>query len=212
MNVKLLFLVVIIISFVIAFYIKSFLEHRRLEELYSRFTNYMKETVEQRLSLIDCKPKKFYFEDSVVCFVCNVGDACFNYKLLPEGRRIAMTYNNSVYMRNVKRIDLKVGSSYTNGLIDLFDCQGEDERISCYPSLELSIQDDKAKLVVNDESKLSLIAGIICSKLFDRQSACNVEMKTCGCEDTGITIRIVNRTLEVGGFVDLNMTRMVKYV
>lgn len=181
MNVKLLFLVVIIISFVIAFYIKTFLERRRLEELYSKFTSYMKETVEQRLSLIDCKPKKFYFEDSAVCFVCDVGDACFGYRWVVESDGEKMNAYGLPYIKLIK-FDTKAADFYTDGLASFFSCSPSNETsLKCVHNTYFVLENERnVRIFLENPESFDKVCELVCNK-FDK-SIDEIVGNYCRCD------------------------------
>lgn len=185
-------MVVIIISFVIAFYIKSFLEHRRLEELYSRFSNYMKETVDYHLSLIDCKPKKFYFEDSAVCFVCDIGNACFGYAWTTtmDGDRMNPAGKPSLVY---DQFDVKVADFYTHGLASKFNCTKEGADLRCSNGIVMRA-DGGVKMLLWDSKEFEDVASIVCEH-FSEGTPMICDELNCRCGVTEIALDVETNEL-----------------
>jgi hypothetical protein len=60
-------------------------------ELFSLFTPYMQKHVSLSLQAVNCKPNKYYYEDSTICFHCGSFDACFSYVWSDRGIELLKT-------------------------------------------------------------------------------------------------------------------------
>ena len=89
-------------------------------ELYSKFTPYTKDYVNQKLEYIGCEPKKYYMEDREFCFICNNENFCFIYTFVntTNERKIAVVDINTTIDFGIKYVDF-----FTNGLATLFNCK-----------------------------------------------------------------------------------------
>jgi len=77
-----LILTVTIASFCYWYYFVKQKYLTNIPGLYSSFTDHMKDEVNSHLKLLNCEPKEYYYDDSVVCLVCGKIHLCVEYGLV----------------------------------------------------------------------------------------------------------------------------------
>jgi hypothetical protein len=90
-------------------------------ELYSLFTTYMQEHVNQSLKAVNCKPSKYYYNDSVVCFYCGSFDACFRYGMIARGTTRMMNPYGETFLKGSYDTTTLI-SFYSYGLTKALNC------------------------------------------------------------------------------------------
>ncbi|MDI6798534.1 MAG: hypothetical protein QMD12_00845 [Candidatus Aenigmarchaeota archaeon] len=95
-------------------------------ELYSSFTPDTKDFVNFYLSISNCKPTQYYFENSILCFKCLDKATCFKYiqNSIGQFKMTGLTFLK--YDRAIDQKDAKViGSFYTDDLTNFMSCESE---------------------------------------------------------------------------------------
>lgn len=151
--------------------------------LYSLFTEYMKHNVEYRLSLIDCEPKEYYYEDSSVCFVCDKMDACFGYTWVNRSSGNRMNLKDLPYLKNYKKIDVKVADFYNDRLASFFNCKEKDEKtLECDYTVTFVLGEKSVIMTLKNPEELENIARKICESLKKPSLQCSES--GCRCDNT----------------------------
>ena len=180
------FVIIIALSAIVCYYSNL---HKQLpkqtyltniSELYSLFTPYMKNTVNYRLQAINCQPNKYYYEDSSICFVCDDMHACFGYTYtLISGKKL-MNPKRESYLKNVKRISIKVIDFYQKGLASDLHCNIEnDKTLKCEKGIKFILEDGDVKLSIDNTSQFSAVADKLCNYLGEENLVC--ENFNCSC-------------------------------
>jgi hypothetical protein len=108
-----------------------------IEELYSLFTDYMKETVDSRLRVLDCTPKEYYYNNFSFCFVCKKIHPCFNFVWVDrEGGKKMNPYG--VYLRGKYDTETDL-NFYTFGIAKVLNCKCNQECI-CENGIKLRME------------------------------------------------------------------------
>lgn len=148
-------------------------------ELYSLFTPYMKDTVDYRLRLIDCEPKKYYYNDSVVCFICDVGDACFGYGWTHRNGGEKMNLVETPYLKNVNEISVKVADFYKDGLASEFNCKKKNQTTLECNGIAFLLNGLKVNMILSDLSDFENVSKKIC--MFFGETITKCENLICEC-------------------------------
>ena len=175
------------------FFIYSIEESKYLKnitELYSSFTEYMKEIIDYRLELLDCQPKKYYYDNSNVCFVCDKTHACFGFSWVDKEGGKKMNPQNLPYLK-IEEIDIKAADFYRHGLASGFNCNKKDEnRLECDNGLIFVKDDLNIKMFITNLDNFEEVSKKICIYF-------NYEFEECGylsciCEKILIVAREEN--------------------
>ena len=123
-------------------------------ELYSSFTPYMQQWVNSRLNSIDCKPDKYYFNDSQICFACKELNVCFGYVYVQrEGGEKINPYG---YPFLIGKYDENVAVNfYSLGLSNSLNCEkGIEKKWICNNEIELTFENNTVTLMFPQGSNL----------------------------------------------------------
>lgn len=182
---------------------------KNVTELYSEFSDYTKDFVDYRLQNIKCSPSGYYYENSSFCFICESGDACFEY-WVNDTKEKKMNLINPPKLKTDK-FDVNFVNFYKNGLASYFNCKEKNENtLSCDYGIDFVLNnnyknnDANISIVLNDENNWNEVSNIICKKLKRNEFSCekydkipeeykkNFEsFETCKCEDS-IIVKIDN--------------------
>jgi len=159
-----------------------------ITELYSYFTDYMKETVDSYLQTINCNPEKYYYyyDKPAFCFICKEMHACFGFAWVQGDGGERMNPMGKTYLKNYDKFSIKVVDFYKQGLASLFECvEKTDETLSCADDVGFIKEYNDAKMILNDESKLEDVSNKICAYYGKPLPDCRES--TCSCDDRRIT-------------------------
>ncbi len=92
------------------------------DQIYSSFTNYLKDTVDSRLQLLNCEPKEYYYDDSYFCFVCDDIYPCFGYGWV--NRELKRKRNpQTIYITGTEEFEVRIADFCRDGLASKLNCQ-----------------------------------------------------------------------------------------
>jgi hypothetical protein len=154
-----------------------------ITELYSYFTDYMKETVDSYLETINCNPEKYYYyyDKSAFCFICKEMHACFGFGLVQRAGAEKMNPKGSPYLKNYEKISVVVADFYKHGLASLFECVEKDnETLSCTDEIVFVKDYDEIRMMLNDQNKLKDVSDKICAHYGNSLPDCEESMCSCG--------------------------------
>jgi hypothetical protein len=162
-------LFLVLFSLSLYFYYFHFLPQKakylkNLSELYSSFTDYMKEEVDYHLKLLGCQPKEYYYEGSNVCFNCKEFQPCFGFALVDMGKgKKFMNIVGSPILK-FKKFTVKVADFYYDRLATKFNCKEVKKELKCDFNLRFSLENNEVKAFAEPEN-LKDIAKTICKEL-----------------------------------------------
>jgi len=154
---------------------------KNITELYSSFTDYMKETVDYRLKLLACEPKEYYYDNSNLCFVCGKIHACFGFGWVNRTGGERMNPKGRPYLTNYEKFGVEIADFYEDGLASLFECvKKDDETLSCVDDIVFVKDDDDVKMMLTDEHKLEDASNRICAHFGNPSPDCRESVCSCG--------------------------------
>jgi hypothetical protein len=124
--------IILIILIIIVVYFGLYSPQPKVEtfsnvtELYSLFPPETKDFVNFYLSISDCKPTQYYFENNILCLKCLDKAVCFKYikNSLGQFKMTGLTFLK--YDRAIDQKDAKIiGSFYTDDLTNFMNCDSE---------------------------------------------------------------------------------------
>lgn len=125
-----LLFILLIFSIPITYYYISISKESKylsnITELYSSFTSETKDFANFYLSISNCKPTQYYFEDSILCFKCLDKAVCFKYIQDSVGQIKMPGLTFLKYDRTIDQKDANlIASFYTYSLTDFMSCKSE---------------------------------------------------------------------------------------
>lgn len=196
-------LILILLSCFYFYYFYFLPKSARLVELYSLFTDYMKDTVDYRLRLLDCRPKGYYYDDSHLCFICGKVHPCFGFSWVERPQGKLMNPTGLPYLK-FKKFDLKIADFYYDGLATKFNCKKvSSDSLECDYGLKFLLENGEVKMVSTLEN-LNNIAKLICETFgisgpLDCRFNQDKQIKICKCEK--IFVEIVKGLIRYGRYV-----------
>ncbi len=177
-------LFLLILSFLYYFFFIYSVEEskylKNITKLYSSFTEYMKETIDYRLELLGCQPKKYYYDNSDLCFVCDKTHACFGFGWVDREGGKKMNPKGISYLK-VEEIDIKAADFYRYGLASEFQCNKKDEnRLECDKGLIFVKDDLNIKMFITNLDNFEEVSKKICIHFNYELEEC--ENLSCRCE------------------------------
>lgn len=186
------FLVLLVLIFLYLYYSSPFSKEpeylTNIAELYSHFTDYMKEIVDSHLQIISCKPEKYYYSESAFCFLCDEMHPCFSFGWVHRAGGERMNPKEGPYLKNYDKFSVEIADFYKDGLASLFECiEKNDETLLCVDDV-LFIKDyDDVKMMLGDEYKLEDVSNRICAHYGHPSPDCR-EL-ACSCDNKQIIFR-----------------------
>lgn len=154
---------------------------KNITELYSSFTEYMKEIIDYRLELLDCQPKKYYYDNSNLCFVCGKTHACFGFSWVDRAGGQRMNPKGKPYLINYDKLGVEIADFYKDGLASLFECvEKDDETLLCVDDVVFVKDYDDVKMILSDEHKLEHVSNRICTHYGNPSPDCRGSVCFCG--------------------------------
>ncbi len=102
-----------------------------ITELYSSFTDYMKEKVDSHLRYLGCEPTQYYEKESNICFVCDKAHPCFGYGLVHRAEGEKMNIMES-FLSETAELEVEFVDFLWSGLASDFNCQkAEKDHLDC---------------------------------------------------------------------------------
>ena len=168
----------------------------KIKKLYLNFTPTMKDLVSYKLSLINCFPEDYYYENSAICFKCEM-DACFEYKWVDRGIEKKINPVGKAYLK-FKEFNVKVADFYSNGLASLFNCREVDNVLSCDYDIKFYLTDNDVEIFYEKSDYLE-VSKMICNKIIKSEMVnCykKGEANICRCEN--IFVEFYNNKIRYG--------------
>ena len=180
-----IFLVLLILSFLYLDYSFRFSKEPEylttIAELYSYFTDPMKEIVDSRLQVINCKPEKYYYSEPAFCFICDEIHPCFDFGWVHRTGGQRINPKGKPYLINYDKLGVEIADFYKDGLASLFECVEKDnETLLCVDDVVFVKDYDDVKMILNDEHKLEHVSNRICTHYGNPSPDCRESVCSCG--------------------------------
>ena len=158
---------------------------KNTSELYSLFTDYMKEEVDYQLQLLSCQPQEYYYNNSAFCFLCEEVDACFGFVWVVRAGGERMMNPGHFYLTNYDKLSVKVADFYKDGLASLFQCQEESDPflLQCKDNIIFIEEYKDVKMVLANEEKLEDVSKKICNYFDNPLPDCQEQICSCGSKE-----------------------------
>jgi len=117
-----------------------------LDQLYSNFTLYMRDTVDYRLQTVNCDPDKYYYDESDnLCFYCGEFDTCFGYGLVNRDGIKKMNPGGDITL--VGDYSDEVSLSFSSfGVSRMFNCDCKEECV-CDDGIKAELRDERVYFI-----------------------------------------------------------------
>lgn len=136
-----------------------------ITELYSSFTDYMKETVDYRLQLLDCTPEKYYYDNSNLCFICGNIHPCFGFGWVERSGGRKMNPKSLFFLKG-KYSKEDTLNFYSYGIAKLLNCRCNEECI-CDDEIKTEMTENEIRFTfptdTNIKEKIEKIIKEECS-------------------------------------------------
>jgi len=131
-----------------------------IPQLYSSFTDYMRDKVDSHLQLLGCEPKEYYYDNHTFCFICYNIHPCFGYAWVRRETGVRKKNPSGVpYIVGAEEFDTKFADFCWDGLASEFNCQKINEDSLGCGKVEF-VATSKGRTFKCDDIKLVLKEGV----------------------------------------------------
>lgn len=201
---SIIFGLILIIS--VLFYYFYFLAQPKyltdIAELYSFFTDYMKDEIGLRLQLLGCEPKKYYYDNSNFCFVCGSISPCFGYGWIDREEGMKMNPGGFPYIAGAEELEVQIADFCKDGLASEFNCKKiNKDSLECEKLKFVATNKDgvfkceEVKLILKEEIELKNFADDFCRLKEEELGETKESSVACGEYLIGL---IENREIIIG--------------